>query len=420
MSSEFEKNLEKYAELILKTGLNLQPGQRLLIGAPAPYNYGVPIELVPLVRIVTRKAYQMGARFVEVLWDDEELKLIRFQHAPRDSFGEFPSWRTDVEYDFAKRGDAILIIVAFNPDLLKDQDSNLFMTNIQAYLNYDKPFADLRHQDAMNNLVITAPVKGWVKKLFPDLPPENGTAKLWDIIFKICRVDKENPIEAWKNHINELKARSNYMNKKQYIEIKMVAPGTDLTIGLPKSHNWQAALSTSKDGIDFVGNIPTEEIFTLPHKDKVDGFVTLTKPFSRVVLVEDLKLKFSKGKIIQATAKKGQDFINNVLEIDERTKYLGEVALVPNSSPISKTGLLFHNVLIDENASCHIALGNAWRSCLDGGNTMSDEEFSAAGGNISKVHYDFMIGSNEMNIDGVLEGGISEPIMRNGEWAFQI
>ncbi|MFW9829313.1 MAG: aminopeptidase [Candidatus Thorarchaeota archaeon] len=419
MSSEFEQNLEKYAEVILRVGLNLQPGQRLLIGT-APFNYGAPIELVPLIRLITKKAYQMGARFVEVFWDDDHLKLIRFQHAPRNSFEEFPTWRAKAEYEFAKNGDAMLFIVAFNPDLLKDQDSSLFMTTLQTYIEHNKPFSNLRHQDAMNNLVITAPVEGWADKLFSNLPKESRISKLWDIIFNICRVRNQDPISAWEVHIKNLEARCNFLNKKQYNYLKFDALGTDLTIGLPKKHNWQAARSISKNGISFVGNIPTEEVFTLPHKDKTEGFVTLTKPFSRTVLVEDLKLHFVEGKIVKATAKKGQEFINNIIGIDEGTKCLGEVALVPNSSPISQTGILFYNLLIDENASCHIALGNAWRSCLDGGNKMSDEEFSAAGGNISKLHYDFMIGSNEMNIDGILEGGISEPIMRNGEWAFQI
>ncbi|GAH73130.1 unnamed protein product, partial [marine sediment metagenome] len=248
MSSEFEQNLKKYAEVILKVGLNLQPGQRLLIGAPIPPNYGTPLELAPLVRIITKKAYQMGARFVEVLWDDEQLKLIRFQHAPRDSFEEFPTWRTDAQFEFAKAGDAVLIILAFNPDLLKDQDSNLFMTTLQTFLAHNKPFSDLRHQDTMNSLIIAAPTEGWASKLFPNLPKETGKTKLWDIIFDICRVKNKDPISAWEEHIKNLEARCNFLNKKHYKYLKLVAPGTDLTIGLPSKHNWQAARSTSKNG----------------------------------------------------------------------------------------------------------------------------------------------------------------------------
>ena len=420
MSTEFDQNLEKYAEVILKVGLNLQPGQRLLIGAPIPPNYGTPLELAPLVRIITEKAYQMGARFVEVLWDDEQLKLIRFQHAPRDSFEEFPTWRTDAQFEFAKAGDAVLIIVAFNPDLLKDQDSNLFMTTLQTYIKHDKPFSDLRHQDTMNNLIIAAPTEGWANKLFPNLPKETGKTKLWDIIFDICRVKNKDPISAWEEHIKNLEARCNFLNKKHYKYLKLVAPGTDLTIGLPSKHNWQAARNTSKNGIDFVSNIPTEEVFTLPHKDKTEGFVSVTKTFSQQVLIEDLKLYFSEGKIVKATAKTGEAFIQGILDTDEGTRRLGEIALVPHSSPISQSEILFYNRLIDENASCHIALGNAWRSCLEDGNTMSDDKFSAEGGNISKLHYDFMIGSGEMDVDGLLENGTAEPIMRNGEWTFDV
>ncbi|MFX1592272.1 MAG: aminopeptidase, partial [Promethearchaeota archaeon] len=248
MSSEFEQNLEKYAEVILRVGLNLQPGQRLLIGT-TPYNYGAPIELAPLVRLITKKAYQMGARFVEVFWDDDQLKLIRFQHAPRDSFEEFPIWRPKAEYEFAKSGDAMLFIVAFNPDLLKEQDTNLIMTTLQSYIKHSKPFKDLRHQDAMNNLVITAPIEGWADKLFSNLPKEGRLSKLWDIIFDICRVKNQDPISAWEIHIKNLEVRCNFLNKKQYKYLKFVAPGTDLTIGLPRKHNWQAARSISKNGI---------------------------------------------------------------------------------------------------------------------------------------------------------------------------
>ncbi|MHA1486134.1 MAG: aminopeptidase [Promethearchaeota archaeon] len=420
MSSEFEQNLKKYADVILKVGLNLQPGQRLLIGAPIPPNYGTPLELAPLVRIITEKAYQIGARFVEVLWHDEQLKLIRFQYAPRDSFEEFPKWRTDAQFEFAKAGDAVLIIVAFNPDLLKDQDPNLFMTTLQTYMEHDKPFSDLRHQDNMNSLVIAAPTEGWSNKIFPNLPKDSRKTKLWDIIFDFCRVKNKDPISAWEKHIKNLVARCNFLNKKHYEYLKLVAPGTDLTIGLPSKHIWQAARVTSKNGIDFVGNIPTEEVFTLPHKDKIEGFVSVTKPWSPQVLVEDLKLYFSKGKIIKATAKTGEEFIQGILDTDEGTRRLGEIALVPHSSQISQTGITFYYILIDENSSCHIALGSAWRSCLEDGNTMSDEKFSAAGGNISKLHLDFMIGSGEMDIDGILEDGVSEPIMRKGEWVFEV
>jgi len=420
MTSEFEKNLEKYADVIVKIGLNLQPRQRLLIGAPLPYNHGTSIELAPLVRLITKRAYQIGVRMVEVMWDDDQLHLIRFQNAPKDSFEEYPTWRTDGAFEMANNKDAILFFVGWNPDLLKEQDSKLFMRTVQSFLKYNKAFSELRHKDVMNNLAVPGAIEGWAEKVFPNLAPEKRKTQLWDTIFEICRVKEKDPISAWKEHVHQLTAISKYLTKRQYKSLKLIAPGTNLSIGLPNNHVWQAAQSTSKDGIDFVGNIPTEEVFTLPHKDKIEGYVTATKPFSLAAVIERFKLHFSEGKIVKASAKKGEDYLHNLLETDEGAIRLGEIALVPHSSPISQTGLLFYNILLDENASSHIAIGSAWRYCLEGGNEMSDEVFSAAGGNISKIHIDFMIGSSEMDVEGILENGNTEPIMRKGEWAFEI
>ncbi len=420
MSSEFEKNLEKYAEVILKIGLNLQPGQRLLIGAPNTYQKGAPIELAPLIRVIAKKAYQIGARFVEVMWDDEQLKLIRFQHAPRDSFEEYATWRTDCQYEFAKNGDAIVRILAYNPDLLSDHDHNLIATTIKTHLTHSKPYSNLISKNALNWVGITAPVDGWTEKVFPDIPPENRKDKFWDILFEICRVKNEDPIAVWEAHIKQLAVRSNYLNKRRYIALKFVGPGTDLTIGLPKGHIWGSARFKSQNGIDYVANIPTEEVFTLPHKDKTEGVITATKPLPINGMIEDISLIFSKGRVVDASAKKGEEMLHKILETDEGTRRLGEVALVPQSSPISQSGLLFYNILLDENASCHIALGRALKFWLKNGEKMSDEEFSAAGGNLSIDHVDFMIGSDKIDVDGILENGSVEPIMRNGEWAFDI
>lgn len=420
MSSEFEKNLEKYAEIILKIGLNLQPGQHLLIGAPNTYQYGAPIELAPLIRVIAKKAYQIGASFVEVMWDDEQLKLIRFQHAPRDSFEEYATWRTDCQYEFAKNGDAIVRILAYNPDLLSGFDHSLIATTIKTHLKYRKPYSDLISKNALNWVGITAPVDGWTEKVFPSTPPEKRKEKFWDIIFEICRVKNEDPIAVWEAHIKQLAARCDYLNNKSYIALKFVGPGTDLRVGLPKGHIWGSARFKSQNGIDYVANIPTEEVFTLPHKDKTEGVVTATKPLPINGMIEDFSLTFSKGRVVNARAKKGEGMLHEILETDEGTRRLGEVALVPHSSPISQSGLLFYNILLDENASCHIALGRALKFWLKNGEKMSDEEFSAAGGNISIDHVDFMIGSDKIGVDGILENGTVEPIMRKGEWAFDV
>lgn len=421
MSSEFEKNLDKYAEVIVKVGLNLQPGQRLLIGKPRANSNGTPLELAPLVRLIATKAYQIGARLVDVMWDYEQLRLIRFQYAPRDSFEEFPNWRTNAALKIAKAGDAMLTIMGHNPELLIKQDPELITTVQQTYLKHNEPILDLVSKNALNWLVIAAPVEGWMDKVFPDLPPDKRKAKFWDTLFDICRIKNDDPISAWHDHINQLDARSKYLTLKNYKGLKFIAPGTNLYIGLPKGHIWRGAMITSQNGIRFAANIPTEEIFTLPHKDKTEGIVTATKPLSYGgSLIEDFKLTFSKGQVVKVTAKKGENFLRSFIETDEGARRLGEVALVPHSSPISQTGLLFYNTLLDENASNHIALGSGNKDSIKNGEKMSDDEFASAGGNNSRIHIDFMIGSGEMDVDGILEDETAEPIMRKGEWAFEI
>jgi len=417
MSIEFEQNLEKYVDVILKVGLNLQKGQRLLINSMR----STPLlELAPFVELITKKAYQMGAKFVEVIWNDPQLDLIRFQYAPRDSFEEFPTWISNAALEFAEKGDATLLLNADIPDLFVDQDPELMAIIRKTGAKHFKPFIDLLSKNAFNWIMVAAPVDGWTEKIFPDLSPDKRKTKLWDTIFDICRVKQKDPVSAWQDHINQLVVRSNYLNQKQYTTLKLEAPGTDLTIGLPKGHIWKSGSMTSQNGIDFTANIPTEEICTLPHKDKTEGVVTATKPLPVEVVIEDFSLTFSKGRVVKATAKKGEKMLHKLLEIDENMSRLGEIALVPHSSPISQSGILFYNTLIDENASCHLALGMGYRFCMKNGEKMSDEEFMTVGGNVSLGHIDFMIGSGEMNIDGITEDKMSEPIMRKGEWAFKV
>jgi len=418
--SEFEKNLEKYVEVIVKIGLNLQPGQRLLIGAPTTGINGVAIELAPLVRLIVRKAYQIGARLVDVMWDDDQIRLNRYEYAPKDSFEEYPTWRTDGAYNIAKKSDAMLFIDARNPNLLSKQDSNLILTSHKIFLKHNKPASDLRRKGLVNWLVITAPIDGWADKIFPDVPQNERKAKFWDILFDICRIKHDDPISMWKDHINQLVSRCTYLNHKNYYALHFSAPGTDLTIGLPERHIWKSAHFTTQSGISNVVNIPTEEIFTTPHKDKTEGIVTATKPLFRDVLIEDLSLTFTNGKVEEISATKGENYIKNLIKTDDGASQLGEVSLVPNSSPISQKGLLFYSILIDENASCHIALGSGIKTCLENGIKMSDDEFSAHGGNQSLLHLDFMIGSEKLDVDGITEEEKIESIMRKGEWAFEV
>jgi aminopeptidase len=355
------------------------------------------------------------------MWNDDQLRLIRFQHAPRDSFEGFPTWRADAACEVSEAGDAVLIIFAEDPDLLAEQDPTLITTVHHASFKHTKPFSDLRSRNAMNWVVVTAPVDAWPDKVFPDLPPEDQKAQFWDTLFEICRVKQPDPVSAWMEHVTELAARRDFLNHKRYAGLRLTAPGTDLTVGLPKEHVWRAARMTSQNGIEFTGNIPTEEVFTVPHKDKTEGVVTSSKPLSfGGTLIEEFSLTFSAGRVVTATARTGGESLRALLETDEGARRLGEVALVPHSSPISQSGLLFYNILIDENAASHIALGRGLRLNVDGGAEMSDDQFAALGGNHSLIHIDFMIGSGQMDVDGLTDDGTAEPIMRSGEWAFEL
>lgn len=420
MQASFEGKLEKYAELIVKVGVNLQPGQRLLIGPPIYGYLGTELEAAPLVRLIAAKAYQAGARLVEVIWRDDQLKLIRLQGAPRDSFKEYPTWRAEAAIEAAGRGDALLFIASEDQALFIGQDPALMEEACATGMKHMKPFLELRGKKAMNFAYAAAPVQGWADFVFPDLPPQERLPRLWEKVFEVCRVNQPDPLEAWKAHVAQLTARKEYLNRKAYPELHFRAPGTDLRMNLPEGHIWVSGSLTSRSGIEHVANIPTEEIFTLPHKDRVNGVVTLSIPYqAQAGLVDKMRLVFSEGKVVEYSAEQGEDIVGAWLEMDEGVKHLGEVALVPHSSPISQSGTTFYDVLFDENASCHLALGNAYQFCLAGGEEMSAEEFSRAGGNSSADHIDFMIGSEKMDVDGIQADGSAEPILRGGEWAFE-
>jgi aminopeptidase len=419
MSSLFEKYLENYVKIIIKKGLNIQKGQRLLIANP--FSLGVHLELASFVQLLVKEAYINGARFVEVLWNDDGIKLSRFKYASPESFEEYSVWRVKAMEEFFEKGDSILFIYTEDPDVFNDVNPELITIAQQNMFKNINPVLDKITKNISNWIMVTAPITGWANKLFPEVPQTERKNKFWDILFELCRIKNDDPIKIWEDHVKQLNNRSAYLNDKQYIKLKFHAPGTDLKVGLPEGHIWQSGSEISRNGIEFIANIPTEEIFTLPHKDKVEGFVSSTKPlYFGGGIAEDFKLTFSEGKIKEVSAKKGELFLKNLIEQDEGASRIGEIALVPNSSPISHTNRLFYNILIDENAANHIALGFAYRSSLRNGDSLSDKEFSEKGGNLSGIHIDFMIGSAEMNVDGVMKDGTVEAVMRNGEWTFEI
>ncbi|MBN1507065.1 MAG: aminopeptidase [Sedimentisphaerales bacterium] len=403
--------LQRYADVVVKVGLNLQAGQRLFIVAP--------IATAALVRQVAISAYEAGARYVDIAWWDQQMDLLRLRHAPRDSFGEFPDWPATAALEYINRGDAFLSVFGDDPDLLSGQDAELVGASTRAMMEKLRPAQIHMQRNSMNWLIIPASVEGWANKVFPQLPAAQRQARLWDAIFEVCRLNHADPVSAWQDHAAVLQARYGYLNRKHYTGLKYKAPGTDLAVGLPDGHVWVGGRVTSRSGIAFFPNMPTEEIATLPHKDRVEGVVRASKPLSYGgMMIEDFSFRFSQGRVVEVTASKGKELLQSVFANVGGASRLGEVALVPNSSPIAKSGILFYNALIDENAASHIALGNAYRFTLRGGETMSPEEFAAAGGNESAEHMDFMVGSNKMAVDGILPDGATEPIMRDGEWTF--
>jgi aminopeptidase len=418
VNPDFDHQLNQYAEIIVKVGLNLQPGQRLLIGVPGALT---PLEAAPLVRRVAARAYDAGARLVDVLWGDDELRRIRLEHAGQDTLSETPRWIYDATKDVVERGDARLVIYSENPDLFVGIDPQRTQAAAHAMIQALKPIVELNPSFTTNWLVIGYPVAAWAAKVFPGLPQDEQVSRLWQAIFSVCRADQPDPVAAWKEHARQLQERADWLTHRQYAGLHYSGPGTDLTIGLPPGHLWEGGGTTNQAGIFFIPNFPTEEIFTLPHRGQADGVVRVTRPFSfHGSRIEGAVLRFSEGRVVDYQAESGREALRSLLETDEGASRLGEAALVPNSSPVSSAGLLFYNELYDENASCHLALGRAYTSSLEGAGAMPKEAFAAAGGNISDVHNDFMIGSDELNIDGLTHDGRHEPLLRRGEWAFEL
>jgi aminopeptidase len=411
--------LKKYAEAIVKIGLNLQKGQRLVITNAT--SRGVPPAGRALVHEVTRAAYAAGAKYVEAIWGDEEMHRIRLQHAPADSFDEYPKFLVGGVMEMIQNGDALLSIYANDPDAFAGLDPERVSLMQKIHLENYAPVSAAVSRNAVNWCVVASASPAWAAKVFPNLQPQEAEERLWQAIFETTRATQPDPIAAWQAHIQNLIQRAKYMQAKKYTALHYKAPGTDFTLGLPQGHRWIAARMPAENGIEFTANMPTEEIFTLPDRHRADGTVSATFPLSYGgSLIEEFSVIFKDGQIVKVNAKKNEAILQKLIETDEGSKRLGEVALVPASSPIARRGHLFYNTLLDENASCHIAIGRAYRFTLTGGEELTDDEFIAAGGNLSLSHVDFMIGSPQMDIDGITADGRREPVIRQGEWAFDI
>ena len=414
MLPDFEEKLACYADAVLRVGVNLQSDQTLLLIADS-------LETAPFVRACVRRAYELGARFVDVLWHDEEVKRLRFAHAPRDSFAEYARWTAQARLQHAEAGDAFLAIEGENPNLLAGLDSEAIATNQQAVSRALRPARDYIMRNAVQWSIAAAATPAWAAAVFPDEPPESRVPRLWEAILNITRADRPDPADAWRKHLGDLAARRDYLNARRYHALRLRAPGTDLTVGLADGHLWLGGAVQSTAGVTFTPNVPTEEVFTLPHRARVDGRVASSKPLHfGGTLIRNFRLEFAGGQVVGAEAEEGGHLLKSLLDTDEGARRLGEVALVAHSSPIAQWGRLFYNTLFDENAASHLALGRGYRTTMAGSEGMDAAAFAAAGGNDSLVHEDFMVGTATMDVDGLDAQGSAEPVMRGGEWAFEL
>jgi len=401
--------LDKLAEVAVKVGLQLQRDQDLVMTAP--------LAALPLVRLITKHAYMAGAGLVTTFYSDEEATLARYRHAPDASFDKASGWLYEGMARAYANGAARLAIAGDNPLMLANEDparvARANKANSMAY----KPALEKISNFDINWNIVSYPNPSWAKIVFPGLPEDEAVRRLADAIFAASRVDVADPIAAWATHNANLKKRSGWLNGERFSALHFTGPGTDLTVGLADGHEWHGGASTAKNGVTCNPNIPTEEVFTTPHAMKVEGHVSSTKPLSHQgTLIDDIHVRFEGGRIVEARASKGEEVLNKVLDTDEGARRLGEVALVPHSSPISASGILFYNTLFDENASCHIALGQCYSKCFLDGATLSQDQIAAQGGNSSLIHIDWMIGSDKVDIDGIRADGTRVPVMRRGEW----
>ncbi|TNX30531.1 aminopeptidase [Enterococcus faecium] len=410
MLSDFNELLKKYARLIAETGVATEKGHTVVLQISA--------DQAPLARLITQEAYKLGAAEVIVQWTDDQIQREFLLHAATDRIENVPQSKIDQADEWLEKGASRISVVSADPDAFAGVDSQR-VASYQAAAG--KALMNLRKATQANKVswtVVAAAGKQWAAKVFPDLPEEEQVDALWDQIFKTTRVYEEDPVLAWKKHDEKLAKKAEELNQEQFSALHYTAPGTDIIIGLPKNHLWEGAGSYNARGEKFMANMPTEEVFTAPDSHRVDGYISSTKPLSYAgTIISGMKFTFKDGKVVDFSAEQGEDVLAKLLDTDEDARRLGEVALVPDPSPISQSGIIFFNTLFDENASNHLALGSAYAFSVKGGTEMSDEELAEAGLNRSQTHVDFMVGSDKMDIDGIREDGSTVPIFRNGDWA---
>lgn len=408
----FDQLLQKYADVIIHKGIQVATDDYLLINAD--------IEQAPLVRLLAQTAYAAGAKKVKVTWADDMLNRIGYENQSVETLTDIPQYTIDESKDWIEKRAKRIALRSSNPNALKGVDPSKISASQRAVSEALVEQRIATQANVVSWLVAAGAGQEWANLVFPDLATnEEKLDALWDQIFKTTRVYEADPVKAWDEHEAKLNEKADFLNKIQFDQLHYTGPGTDLTLGLPKNHIWESAGSLNEQGDAFIANMPTEEVFTAPDSRRADGHISSSKPLSYGgTVIDGMTFYFENGEITKVEAQQGEETLRKLVEDNDGSRSLGEVALVPHQSPISQSGIIFFNTLFDENASNHLAIGQAYATSVQGGTKMSQDELKEAGLNRSNVHVDFMVGNAEMNIDGITQDGQVIPVFRNGEWAF--
>lgn len=405
--------LNKYAAFTVQVGVNVQKGQTLIIRCPVEGAY--------FGRACMEAAYKAGARDVAIRWEDEKAARIRMELGEEEALSETKPYelRSYLDYAESEGGCCLLAIHASDPEIFKGLDTAKINRVSLAKQEAMKSWREYTMKDRVQWCVVAIPTPAWAASVFPGLAEDEAQEKLWSAIFDVCRVTGGDPVSAWKEHVAKTSACRDKLNELQLESIHMTsANGTDLTVGLAEGHTWEGACSKAENGAVFIANVPTEEVFTAPHRERVNGVVKGTKPYVyNGQLIEGFSVTFKDGVVVDYSAEKNAELLGQLLDSDEGARRIGEIALVPASSPINRSGLLFYNTLFDENAACHIAFGAGYPTTVKGGAAMTTEELLACGVNDSAIHEDVMVGAEDMTITGLTKSGEAVTIFENGEWA---
>ena len=406
---DFRPFLEKYAKLAVQVGINLKEKEGLIITSTT--------DGLELSRLIAKEAYDAGAKHVELQLNDDEFGLMRFKYGKDFVFENVPKWKINQLRDIYEDNYHHCFVISPDPELLKGVDPERVKINQKTTSIAMAPVMKYRMTGITKWAIVAVPSVGWAKSIFKDDTDEVAVEKLWEYIIKATRLDFEDPVTAWENHDQNLKKYENFLNNADFEKIHLIGPGTDLEVYLADDHNWIGGSNLSNEGVPYMANIPTEEVFTTPHCYKVDGTLQATKPLSvNGNLVENFGFEFKDGKVVDFHAEAGYETLENLLNNDEGAVRLGEIALVQDDSPISNTGILFNNTLFDENASVHFALGRAYGYAIKNGTSMSQEELDKKGANYSLIHVDFMVGGPELDIVAYKKDGTEVPLFRKGNW----